>query len=113
MKYLTIILSFYIFALSLLPCGDACGGVVKLWDDWLGVEHIAHDDHEQHSNTCNDDPCSPLCGCSCCSIVMDYPMEIAINLVIPPKPSLFLPDNYIGFISLLSTYDIWQPPRLS
>lgn len=110
MKYLSIILALYILMLSLLPCGDT----VKILEDITTIEKLAlEEDHHQHSNNCNDDPCSPICGCSCCSIVMDFPTKTGIGLVIPPTPSLQLPNSFNSDLGILSTFFIWQPPKYS
>lgn len=111
MNYLPIILSFYILALSLLPCGD----VVSVFEevDLVSIETAKQEDQHEHSNNCNDDPCSPICGCSCCSIIMDYIRAIFIHLVAPQKPSVQLPNTFNNKIGILSIYDIWQPPKLS
>lgn len=113
MKQSVIILSTYLFALSLFPCGDVCGGIVELWQEWFDIEHIEHPDHDQHSNTCDDDPCTPLCGCSCCSITLDYPLELFITLGLPVAPPTLEPSFNPDNSGILSVYDIWQPPKFS
>ncbi len=110
MENLSIILALYILLLSLLPCGD----VIMALDDITTVENITLEENDhQHSNNCNDDPCSPICGCSCCSIVMDYPVGIDIDLILPPIPFFELPCSLNSKIGILSTFDIWQPPKYS
>lgn len=109
MKNISILLALYILLLSLLPCGD---GLILL-DYQSKVENSSLEENHQHSNNCNDDPCSPICGCSCCSIAMDYPIDLGINLIMPPIPFSQLPCSLSEEVSILSTFDIWQPPKYS
>lgn len=105
------LLSTYLMAISLLPCGDVCGGIVHLMESWLEVVHEAHPDHEQHSGTCKDDPCSPLCGCSCCSIVLDVPVRL---IVLSPKSDVLnahVSDFVTSWNEQLFPRKLLDPPR--
>jgi len=55
MKIAVRILTIYMFALSLAPCGDGGNGVVEIAKHFFGVEHQHISDHDQHSNGCGDD----------------------------------------------------------
>ena len=59
MKFLTFILSIYIFALNLAPCED-----IGVFDNETKTEisSAIADDH-QHQDS---DTCSPFCSCQCC-----------------------------------------------
>jgi len=81
--------------------------------------HIIHlyaciiTDHDQHSNNCGDDNCSPFCICSCCSSGIDYPVKLPLQIKTPPpiveaNPS-FVPNN----IPFSFNSAVWHPPTLS
>ena len=61
MKLVINIFTIYMLALSLVPCGDGGGGIVEIVNHFLVIEHQHISDHEQHSNGCGDDTCSPFC----------------------------------------------------
>jgi len=52
MKLAIHIFTFYMFALSLAPCGDGGNGIVEIAKHFFGVEHQHISDHDQHSNGC-------------------------------------------------------------
>ena len=113
MKIATHILTIYMIALSLIPCGDGGGGFVEIANHLFGLEHQHVSDHEQHSNGCGDDTCTPFCVCSCCSITTSIPANASftggyftlIYQKLPSFESNFYPS---GFLT-----SIWQPPRFS
>jgi len=113
MKIAIHIFTIYMLVLSLVPCGDGGGGIVEIAKHLLEVEHSHITDHDQHSNDCGDDDCSPFCICSCCSSGIDYPVKLLLQikrpiLIVDSNPS-FAPNN-IAF-SFNST--VWHPPTLS
>lgn len=113
MKIATYIFTTYMLALSLVPCGDSGSGITEIASHFFDLEQRQLSDHEQHSNDCDDDTCSPFCVCSCCSISINVPNNT------------FLLDRHIPLISQkLVSYDsnfypsgfsnsIWQPPKFS
>lgn len=113
MKLAIHIFTIYMFALSLTPCGDGGNGVSELANHIFGVEHQHVSDHEQHSNGCGDDTCTPFCVCNCCSISVNIPSTIDFynkNLILvfekhPFYKSNFYPSGYNTFV--------WQPPKFS
>lgn len=113
MKLVIHIFTLYMFALALVPCGDGGGGIMELLKHISGDEHGRFSDHDQHSDNCGDDACSPFCVCSCCSTIINATEKLPLQIVaLPPIPSSipsFLPNiNPSSFFA-----DIWQPPRLS
>lgn len=113
MKLIIHIFTLYLLALSLVPCGDGGGGIVEMINDVFEIEHEHMTDHEQHSQGCNDDACSPFCICSCCSTVMDSPVKLPLTLkALVPTPEaqpFFIPH----ILHFSFKYSIWQPPKLS
>ena len=111
MKLTIHLFTFYMFALSLVPCGDGGGGIVEIANHFFGIEHQDSSDHDQHSNTCNDDLCSPFCICSCCSSVLDAPVKLPFVVKsLTPAPGIkpsFVPDFTLSSFPAF----IWQPPK--
>ena len=111
MKIAIRIFTIYMIILSVIPCGDGGGGVVEIASHFLGITTgDAH--HEEHSNTCGDDFCSPFCICSCCASVLDYPTRLTLQIKVPTplqnkKPSF----SYTLVFSSFNTA-VWQPPKL-
>jgi len=113
MKIAIHIFTIYMLALSLVPCGDGGGGIVEIAKHFFEVEHSHITDHDQHSNNCGDDNCSPFCICSCCSSGIDYPVKLPLQikrpiLIVDSNPS-FAPNN----IAFSFNSAIWHPPTLS
>ena len=103
MKATAIFLTILLFALNFIPCKDAAAPK----DAKAAVELPgAHNDSDKH----DDDSCSPLCICSCCSVVpMPSPViavETIVERVHPVLASVYT-DQLLD-ISL----PIWQPPQL-
>jgi len=73
MKLTIHIFAIYMFALSLIPCGDGGGGIVEIVNHLFGIAHQHQSDHDHHSKGCGDDTCTPFCVCSCCSITTCIP----------------------------------------
>ena len=113
MKITVHILSIYMLALSLVPCGDGGGGIVEIAKHFFEVEHSHFSDHVQHSNDCEDDNCSPFCICSCCSSGMDYPVKPALQLRTPTTLVGTIPSFIPTFISSPYNHAVWQPPTFS
>lgn len=118
MKLTAQILLFYMLSLSFVPCGDGGGGIMEIAEQLFGMEHHSghgheHDKESEYPGDCNDDHCSPICVCNCCSTVFDPPTELgvvikkgaAISHQVPVLTSLIKPSAYLDAI--------WQPPRIS
>lgn len=105
MKVTAIFLTILLFALNFIPCKDAVACTPN--DAKAGVELAGtHNDQEKH----DDDSCSPLCICSCCSVApMPSPsivVETLVESVHPVLASVYT--HQLLDISL----PIWQPPQL-
>jgi hypothetical protein len=107
MKWMNLILSIYLIALSFLPCAD------------LEVNSLVHiskelsSDNENHSHNKEKDLCSPFCICNCCgaqisgyfpTITFDFPAVSAIIKLPLPTYKSILSANFFG--------SIWQPPQI-
>lgn len=104
MKFFAVIMAMLILGLSVLPCrDDAFKDHAKY--SMLEVSHNEDGHNEGHA-----DNCSPLCICSCCSVVTVYNTPILIEL-----PNF---ENRIEHVSCYSgaliniSLPVWQPPQL-
>ncbi|WP_026729550.1 DUF6660 family protein [Flavobacterium denitrificans] len=107
MKWITVLLSIYLMALSNMPCAD------------MEVNSAMHktaqfSSETNHSHDKDNDLCSPFCACNCCGAqVLSY-QTVAVfefvtvhNLISIPLPSynsVFASDFYGS---------IWQPPQIA
>lgn len=113
MKLTVHIFTIYMLALSLVPCGDGGGGIVEVINHFFEIEQQHISDHEEHSNDCGDDTCSPFCICSCCSASIDTPSDMTyinrhifrISKQMLSLLSSFYPHNF--------HFSIWHPPKYS
>ena len=111
MKWTIHIFTVYMFALALVPCGDGGGGIAEMMSHFFEIEHQVFSDHDQHSNTCNDDHCSPFCVCSCCSTAVDSPVRLTIELSSPAPVTETVPSFVPNLLPSSFLTSIWQPPR--
>jgi hypothetical protein len=106
MKYLTILLSTYILALSFVTCSDTIANTLH---DEDVVELTQDFDHGNHSHSEEADFCSPFCSCQCCQVMVDvfhFPaFYLAVEFVLSGKISSV--NNDISQVVLQSLY---QPP---
>jgi hypothetical protein len=100
-KCFFIIYSFYILALSCMPCPDVA---------------IKENHEKAHISASTEDHChladfcSPFCTCSCCCTTAIY----------QPITSIILPESYSTSIKIstqvtlfsYNSHTIWQPPQL-
>jgi len=98
MKLAIHIFTFYMLALSLVPCGDGGNGIVEIAKHFFGAEHQHVSDHDQHSNGCGDDTCTPFCICSCCSMALDIPIRLSFQVKPQPPKPVKLPASFSDFI---------------
>lgn len=113
MKIAIHIFTLYMLALSLIPCGDGGGGIVEIANHFFGIEHQHISDHEQHSNSCGDDTCTPFCVCNCCSISVNIPTNIDFYDKYLMLVSQKLPSYKSNFYSSGFNTSVWHPPTFS
>ena len=103
MKFLTFLLSTYIFALNLVPCED----FGALDTDVTTQISQSMDNNHQHPAS---DLCSPFCICQCCHVSVTYSqfpiLKMEINTISTPD---FIYSN--GFTKDF-TSSILQPPKV-
>jgi len=113
MKIATRIFTFYILALSIVPCSDGGSGIVEIVKHYFDIEHQDFSDHEQHSNTCGDDNCSTFCICNCCTAALDYPVKTAFKIKTPSSLPGLKPSFSADIILSSFFTTVWQPPKFS
>lgn len=113
MKFAIHIFTIYILSLSIVPCGDGGNGIVEIAKHFFGVEHQHISDHDQDSNGCGGDICSPFCVCNCCSITLDIPTQpiFLVKNLLPISTKIFT--FFSNFISFSFHHSIWQPPKFN
>ena len=113
MRLAVHIFTIYMLALSLVPCSDNGGGIVEIANHLFGIKHQQFSAHEQHSNSCGDDTCTPFCICNCCSVALDISAKPTFQVkTLLPTP-IKSPAYFSDFIAYPFYQSIWQPPRFS
>lgn len=105
MRWIITILTFYMLALSVVPCYDAGN---ECNDNRRETISAQSHDHKQDK----DDVCTPFCTCNCChsSIVSFNFKPFEFNQV---KPAVMVQKITVRDFYLFSNYygTIWQPPK--
>ena len=108
MKFLNIILSIYLVALSCLPCAD-------MEVNSAGHSLVAHQlEQDSHSHDKENDLCSPFCVCNCCGsqIVSFFKVETVSFTVVSKSIKTQLP-TYKSILTSNFYGSIWQPPQIA
>lgn len=105
MKFVHLILSIYIIALSCLPCTDAENNI-------RNKEISVRVQEKSASNEHHDDACSPFCICNCCHSsgfykTTDYVTSATIEINTENPKIEYSPVFFSNF-----SISIWQPPKL-
>jgi len=105
MKFINLILSFYIIALSCLPCSDAENNIGNKVTSISIEEKSASNEH-------HDDACSPFCICNCCHTsgfhkTAEYITLAAIKINTENTQIEYIPVLFSNFYT-----SIWQPPKI-
>jgi hypothetical protein len=105
-QVLTLIFSFYVLALSCMPCSD------KDDSNYMSADQstFATTDHSDHDN--DTENCSPFCMCACCGQSFSSPFShYSLSLHVPVSLEKF-PVYNASFVSEVYL-SIWQPPKIS
>jgi hypothetical protein len=107
MKWIAILLSLYLMALSNMPCAD------------MEVDSAAHktarfSSETSHSHDKDNDLCSPFCACNCCGAqVLSYQISETIEFPVAFSIISKVVSNY-NFVFTSNFYgSIWQPPQIA
>jgi hypothetical protein len=99
MKWLSYIVSIYVFCLLAFPCQDDC-----ILSASTETEHsTSHDDKD-----CNS--CSPFCFCNCCHVntIVTFNAVLTNAVIIPTFFEIIYKESFIKEI----IFSIWQPPKI-
>lgn len=106
-KLLTIIFSFYLLVLPLLPCmdDDTCSKISQI----TSVVKASHSDQKESQENCN-----PFCNCMCCSNIAT-PNFVQYKTVTAKNNDVDTVHSFYQNISLPSDFfgNIWEPPKIS
>ena len=107
MNYLAVILSFYFFALSALPCVD-------IERESAAHSKIPTSEEKNHSHDKDNDLCSPFCVCNCCGsqLTLNYVPAITYELKLPFEAIKTLQSIYTSALHSNFYGSIWQPPQI-
>ncbi|SHI88679.1 DUF6660 family protein [Flavobacterium terrae] len=107
MKFISVILSFYIFVLSTVPCAD------------IEINSIAHatvnhsSDKDNHSHNKSNDLCSPFCICNCCGqVTLTYAPVIIYDFQVQFEEIKTSNSFYTSVFHSNFYGSIWQPPQI-
>jgi hypothetical protein len=107
MRWIAIVMSIYLMALSNMPCADMeVNSAMHKTAQFSSEDNHSHDKH--------NDLCSPFCTCNCCSAqvlsyqsVLSFEFPAAYNLISIPLP------NYRSVFASNFYGSIWQPPQIA
>jgi hypothetical protein len=105
MKYLTIIFSFYMVILAVLPCRDR--------DDFADMVKSYTSIQNSHSGDekAGQETCPPFCTCACCSTVRTLTPQLTTTTIFIQQVSRTYSEAPVHAVREQSI-SIWQPPRL-
>lgn len=106
MKFFTLIFSFYLLALSVVPCSDSFNaGQNNQNEKTFSASH-------SHS-TDSTDFCSSLCICNCCSspVIAKFQATSITITKITILPQVNFPLRELSFVSTY-TGNVWHPPQI-
>ncbi|MCC6688062.1 MAG: hypothetical protein IT268_03305 [Saprospiraceae bacterium] len=107
MKIFAFLFSFYILALSVVPCTDqaGCGFQTEQTDNHSKEEGHHHDSESK-------DHCTPFCVCTCCSQAFNHNFYKSAITERKEGVTHECPAYTSSFISEIF-FQIWQPPKIS
>lgn len=101
MKYIAVILSVYVMALTAMPCTDVHAADTNSASLELLVQN------QNHTNIV--DLCSPFCFCHCCQ-TLSFPSFFRISFINLVDFTLDIEFKESTFLSHIVS--IWQPPKI-
>jgi hypothetical protein len=102
-RLINILFSVYVAFLVCYPCTDEASQ--------LDVDSYSAKIASRHTDAGEEDPCSPLCVCRCCSSQIHQPTHFSFSAFCP----VYTETNDVIETSLIPSvsYSIWQPPKQS
>jgi len=105
-KSVCLLFAVYVFALALYPCADkgTCTDDSTPRDLVVAIYNQGHGNEEQ-------DVCSPLCICACCSAQVQLSSTTTPSSFIHWAPNTLIKTAYQENGYMATSYSIWQPPK--
>jgi len=104
MKFISIILSFYMLMLTAIPCIDAHADTV------FHKTELAQEKQDNHHHS-DSDKCSPFCTCNCCATSVIFEVYLVQLDCFPFSQKKYFPVSSGFFSDPLAS--IWQPPKIA
>jgi hypothetical protein len=104
MELATALLTFYVLALSLQPCGECWAEVAGVFDNdsKTAVTSSSH----------APDECVPFCALSCCGVAAgESRPALLISRISTAEPPVPVISRYQSRYTRLHASLIWQPPK--
>ena len=103
MKILSLLFSFYLFGLFVMPCTDNCLDEKE--------HHEAKNSKSEHQEHQEKNPCSPFCACACCGVRVIQPEVFVLAEFKIFQSIQELNVQYQSPVFLKFTASIWHPPK--
>lgn len=111
MKIFISIFAIYFLGLSFAPIIESLGDCSSFCQEEKC--EMETESEMPSSNDCSNVPCNTLCDCTCCINIVKLVELPDFKIATPALPSVDLPQFEAQITGILSTPDIWQPPRFS
>ena len=106
MRLFSFILSFYVLALSIVPCSDG------IEQDMNDVKTEISKENHDHDHSHHNDFCTPFCTCYCCGSFFTLPIGYCIGEAEAPVFITYL-FSYKFDYSFNYYEGVWHPPTIS
>ena len=109
MKYLSLLLSIYLWALTAVPCSD----MPNTEQDNVRYSTISQADTSSEHEHSHSDICSPFCVCACCQVLIVFPFSSTFTPQVPITNVDRDYDTYYTYKKVTAYYGaIWTPPKV-
>ena len=109
MKYISLLLSIYLWVLTAVPCSD----MPTTQGDNISYSAISQVDTSSDHEHTHSDICSPFCVCTCCQVLIVFP---SLSTFIPQVSITNMDRNcntYYTYKKVIAYYGaIWTPPKV-
>jgi hypothetical protein len=102
MKFLAVILSVYVFCLTIMPCVDGLAA------DLIPGPEVIHNEAASQQQECGH--CSPFCTCDCCAsqvLTKENLINFEYSTISEKFITFYTPDYHSS-----SYFFIWHPPKI-
>ena len=100
MKYLAVLFTFYLVAITLFPCSDVPEPKAS----------YSSQNNYNYSEKCSEEECTPFCSCSCCAVGKYVDLQTTVKLSNPIIQVTYIIRSNTAIKQ--QPVDVWQPPKL-